>query len=91
MVSGFGDKKEISRDEFRKWLRKPELFSISGMNERERLKFEEELRKTYGYYLEKHEMNKIKRNLESERYKEKDRTKRTKIEKKLKIIKKFLG
>jgi len=91
MSSGFGDKKYLSRDEFRKWLRKPELFNITGMKESERLKYEEELRKVYGSYLESHEINRIKKDLEMEIAKEMDSKKRLQLGKRLKLIKQFLG
>lgn len=91
MVSGFGDKKHLKREEFRKWLRKPELFNSTGMNESARLKYEEELRKVYGSYLEPHEMNRIKKSLEMEIAKEMDNKKRSRLRQRLKLIKQFLG
>ncbi|MFH1582291.1 MAG: hypothetical protein ABIA08_00840 [bacterium] len=91
MPSGFGDKKHLSRDDFRQWLRKPELFNTTGMNEAERLEYEEELRSVYGSYLEPSEIDRVKKSLEMEITKEMDGKKRSKIGKKLKLIKQFLG
>lgn len=90
-TSGFGGKSHLSREKFREWLRRPEQFKITKTPSKERAKLERELfGSEYGHYIEKGEPEKALKKLEIEKYKTSG-VKREKIEKKIKLIKKFLG
>lgn len=87
----FKEEKYIGRDSFRQWLRKPELFSSTGLTEIERLSFENELRHNYGHYFEKTEARRIVKDLESKKNKIMDMAGRKKMEKKIKLLQIFLS
>src|SRR4030042_1645559 len=89
--SGLGDNKYVDRDDFRQWLRRPELSRITGIPEVERLKYEEELRKSYGSYFEREEARRALKDLEMKREKSLKMEERRKIEKKIRLMKAFLG
>jgi len=89
--SGLGDNKYVGRDDFRQWLRRPELSRITGIPETERLKYEEELRKSYGSYFEREEARRALKDLEMKRLKSLNTDERKKMEKKIRLMKAFLG
>lgn len=87
----FKEEKYVGRDGFRSWLRKPELFSSTGLTESERLTFENELRHSYGHYFEKGEAKRIVKDLESKKNKMMDTEERKKTEKRIKLLQIFLN
>ncbi|MFH1714187.1 MAG: hypothetical protein ABH831_01150 [Candidatus Nealsonbacteria bacterium] len=88
--SGFGGKKYLSRTEFRQWLKNRDLYSL-GMSEQERLLFEEEMAKNYGSYLDKGELTRIIGKLRTEKSKSLIKEERQKIDRKMRLLQKFLG
>lgn len=91
-TSGFKGKPYLTREEFRKWLRGTEAWEISGLPETERIKLEKELSESkYGYYIERGELERAIKELVKEKYKAKSETEKTKIDKKINLLKKFLG
>jgi len=86
-TSGFGGKPYISGEEFRQWLRRPELYSRTGIPESKRLEFEAEIRSKYGYYLERGEPEKLIRDLETGQLKPVGLSK----EQAIRLLKEFLG
>jgi len=91
-TSGFGGKPYLRREEFREWLRKPEQFPILKTPSHERAKLEKELfGREYGYYIEKREAEKVLKRLEKEKFKAPTSFEKTKVEKKIRLIKRFLG
>lgn len=91
-TSGFGGKPHIAREEFRSWLRRPDLYKTTGLPETERAKLEKELfGSEYGYFIEKGEPEKVMKKLEMEKFKAPSEAEKAKIDKKIKILKNFLG
>jgi hypothetical protein len=91
-TSGFGGKPYLRREEFREWLRRPEQFSILKSPSHERAKLEKELfGREYGYYIEKKEAEKVLKKLEREKFKAFTSLEKAKVEKKIRLMKKFLG
>ncbi|MDO8424430.1 MAG: hypothetical protein Q7S70_00640 [bacterium] len=93
--SGFGGKSFLSRDELKRWGRRPELFNqTGGISEKDRLKFlDESFGPEYGSYLEKGnwEPEKISKKLREKRFQAKTGAEQAAIDKKIKLWNKFLG
>lgn len=68
-TSGFGGRPYLSGEQFREWLRKPELFSRTGIPERKRLEFEREIRQRYGIVWERSDLQRLKNDLKTGRLK----------------------
>lgn len=94
--SGFGGKTALSRDELRRWGRRPELFTqTGGLSEEKRVKYLDEMLepKKYGSYLEKSnwEPEKIERELREKRFQAKTGAEQKAIDEKIRLWNKFRG
>lgn len=90
-TSGFGGKSHITKQEFGRWLRKPERFKETGIPEAERIQLEKDFGSEYGYYIQKGEPEKVLKKLDSERNQAKTSKERVEKERKIRLLKKFLG
>lgn len=91
-TSGFAGKPFLRREEFRGWLRRPEAYKASGLPETERVKLEKELfGPKYGFFIEKGEPEKALKKMKSEKSKAPTGAEKAKIEKRIRLIEKFLG
>lgn len=90
--SGFGGKAYIPREHFREWLKRPEHFKTLKKPTRERVKLEKELfGPEYGHYIERGEPEKVLKKLEKEKFRAATGAEKEKIDKKIRLIEKFLG
>ena len=91
-TSGFAGKPFLKREEFKGWLRRPEAYKASGLPEAERVKLEKELfGPKYGFFIEKGEPEKVLKKMETEKFKAATGAENAKIDKRIRLIKKFLG
>ncbi len=87
-ISGFGGKKFISREEFRQFLKRSDLYLRTGIPESKRLEFEKGIGSKYGNYLERGEPEKLIRELERGQMKPPAGLSK---EEAIKLLKEFLG
>lgn len=91
-TSGFAGKPFLRREEFKSWLRRPEAYKASGLPETERVKLEKELfGPKYGFFIEKGEPEKALKKMKTEKFKAPTGAQKAKIDKRIRLIKKFLG
>jgi len=91
-ASGFEGKPYLREGEFMRWLKKPKLYRATGIPEAKRIEIGKELFKQQkGYFFEKGEPERMLEELKGERFKAKKDSERAEINKKIKLLKEFLG
>jgi hypothetical protein len=90
-TSGFGGKPYLRRDEFRQWLRRPELFSSTNIPESERVSLERDFGQDYGPFINREDVQRILSKLGKAKSGAPNSVERIKIERKIKLLNKFLG
>ena len=91
-ASGFGGKPYLREGEFMRWLREDKLYKTTGIPEAKRIEMGKELfKRQKGYFFEKGEPERILKELKREKFKVKKDSERAEINKKIKLLKEFLG
>jgi len=92
-TSAFGGKQYLRREEAKRWFKRPEMYHLTKLPEKERIKLPEKLfpPKEYGQFIEKGEPERVLRELEKGKWGEFKNLSPIEREKYIRTVKKFLG
>ena len=92
-TSAFEGKQYLRREEAKRWFKRPEMYHLTKLPEKERIKLPEKLfpPKEYGQFIEKGEPERVLRELEKGKWGEFKNLSPIEREKYIRTVEKFLG